>query len=81
MIVSEMNHPRHSHGICLLNNEVYVIGGITAKEYASSRAERFNLETKQWQSMPACNFKRLNPKLCASFNTKTIYVFGGVPDN
>lgn len=48
MIVSEMNHPRHSHGICLLNNEVYVIGGITAKEYASSRAERFNLETKQW---------------------------------
>lgn len=31
--------------------------------------------------MPACNFKRLNPKICASFNTKTLYVFGGVPDN
>ena len=76
-----MNYPRHSHGICYLAGEVYVVGGVTAKEYSTGKTERFNLETKMWQSLPACNFNRLNPKLCGSFNSKMLYVFGGVPDN
>lgn len=78
IIVSEMNNARHSHGICLLDNEVYVVGGVLEKEYSSGKSERFNLLTKQWQSLPASSFNRVNPKLCASFNSKLIYVFGGI---
>ena len=76
-----MNHPRHSHGICFLENEVYVLGGVTLKEYACGRCERFNVINKTWQSLPSSNFNRINPKLCVSFNSKIIYVFGGVPEN
>lgn len=76
-----MLHARHSHGICYLASEVYVIGGVTPKEYSSGRCERFNVESKSWQGVPASAYPRLNPKLCASFNTKLMYVFGGVPDD
>lgn len=38
-----MNHPRHSHGICFLGNEVYVVGGVLEKEYSTGKSERFNL--------------------------------------
>ena len=75
-----MNTPRHSHGIVLLDNEVYVVGGVTPKEYSTGKTERFNLVTKQWQSLPACAYNRVNPKMCASFNSKVIYLFGGAPE-
>lgn len=81
MILSEMNTPRHSHGITFVDNEVYVIGGVTPKEYATGKCERYNLISKNWQSIPASSCNRIHPKICASFNTKIIYVFGGVPDN
>ena len=29
MILSEMITPRHSHGVCYLDNEIYVLGGVT----------------------------------------------------
>lgn len=75
-----MLHGRHSHGMCLLEDEVYVVGGVTAKEYSTGRAERFNIVSKSWQGLPASRYNRINPKLCASFNSKIVYVFGGVPD-
>lgn len=48
VILSEMNHGRHSHGLCMLEEEVYVIGGVTAKEYSTGRVERFNVVQKSW---------------------------------
>jgi hypothetical protein len=31
--------------------------------------------------LPASAFNRICPKMCASYNSKIIYVFGGIPDN
>lgn len=60
---------------------MYALGGVTKKEFSSGRCERFNLESKTWQSLPMCSYNRINPKMCASFNSKLLYAFGGVPDN
>mmetsp|Transcript_30811 Transcript_30811/g.30325 ORF Transcript_30811/g.30325 Transcript_30811/m.30325 type:complete len:100 (-) Transcript_30811:456-755(-) len=81
MLVGEMQVPRHSHGLCFLDNEVYILGGVTPKEYATAKCERFNVVSRTWQNLPGCKFNRISPKLCASFNSKLIYVFGGVPEN
>jgi hypothetical protein len=43
-----MNVPRHSHAVCFLDNEVYVVGGVTHKEYATGKCERFNVINKMW---------------------------------
>ena len=76
-----MNYARHSHGICYLDNEVYVLGGVTKTEHSTGKCERFNVISKSWQSIPSSMYERVNPKLCPSFNSKVIYCFGGVIDD
>lgn len=43
-----MFNPRSSHGICFMNQYIYMIGGFEKNQTLSNKCERFNIETYQF---------------------------------
>ncbi|XP_041349863.1 kelch-like protein 36 [Gigantopelta aegis] len=53
--IPEMQYPRHSHSMTLINKKLYVIGGFTSSGYGtfvdSFTNEVFDIETMQWSAI------------------------------
>uniref|UniRef100_A0A1A9ZYG2 Kelch-like protein diablo n=1 Tax=Glossina pallidipes TaxID=7398 RepID=A0A1A9ZYG2_GLOPL len=46
-LIAQMKDSHHSHGSCVFNNHIYVIGG-----YKNSTVENYNPKTDKWYSCP-----------------------------
>ena len=59
-----MNNRRSSFSSCVLNEYIYVMGGIDGHNRLKS-AERFSLKDRQWEILADMNEKRSAASCCA----------------
>ena len=52
-----MNYPRSNHGICQIDNTIYVVGGFEFEDENSSLDTAEKFEGGRWQSIKRCIFR------------------------
>jgi len=75
-----MNIGRNSHGICILQDYIYVVGGGTNDSGYSTECERFRINPRnaeEWERIASLNIPSFAPALVA-FNNKYLYKIGGM---
>lgn len=75
-IKEDMFKARRAHGTCLLNEEIYVCGGINSQGDSISQCEKYSLTEHKWKKVADMQTQRSHLSLC-SFNHNFIYCFGG----
>ena len=78
-----LNYARNSHGICILQDFMYVIGGCSEQGGYTASCERFAVNKHyekavgEWQIVASLN-QPANSPCVVNFNDDYIYKFGGV---
>lgn len=67
---------RRNHGLLLIRNNAYAIGGYNKSSNILARCEKYNLSTDSWATIPSLNKER-NFAACCVFSGRYLYVFGG----
>lgn len=49
---------RFSHGICFINEFIYVTGGIESESKVSDKCERYNIINDTWVEIPSLENER-----------------------
>ena len=80
---SPMKYARNSHGICVFQNYIYVVGGCIDEEGYTTECERLEYKysnTKSsvgWEKIAKLNFAAFAPCL-VSYNNRFLFKFGGI---
>ena len=79
-VMPHMTCPRSSCAAAVLNENIYVVGGVTTrgaagKVISSSTAERFDIVTATWQAIPSMSIRRVAMGMAAL--NGSLYVVGG----
>ena len=80
--LTPMNFPRHSHGICFIQNSIYVAGGFGNEENNSllNQCERFDFRLGKW--IVVADLNRKSSGCClVPFSKRSIFKFGGRSEN
>ena len=75
--VVKMPKPRAFHSCLVVQNKMYLIGGIIANEEYVKACDCLNLESTSWEYIPKLNYDRLYPSLCV-VNQKFLFAFTGI---
>ena len=67
--------PRSGSAACVLNGQIYVVGGWHASTENTDKVERYDVTKNQWVPLAAMNERRYRPGI-AVVNGR-IYVMGG----
>lgn len=74
--VGHLNIPRSSHGLCIFNKKIYIIGGYS-KNSLCDQCERFDYYTKNCEIIRSpLKFAVAHPSLCVF--ESSIFKFGGI---
>lgn len=72
-----MLQKRYGHGICLIYNYIYAVGGVENSDDPIRHCERYNILSDSWEIIPelekACFSMTLMP-----MSNRYIYMFGGI---
>ena len=80
---AKMNFARNSHGICIFQDFIYVVGGCTDEEGYTAQCERYEISKYYersigaWEKTAPLNHPAYAPSL-ANLNDKYLYKFGGI---
>ena len=75
-----MNVPRSSHGLCYMDDYIYLVGGFTNNQKMTNTVERFNVTTYETSQIASLN-NTASSLCCTDFNNKAIFKFGGIGEN
>lgn len=79
---AKMNYARNSHGICIFQDFIYVVGGCIDEEGYTAQCERYQISKYfertigEWEKIAPLNSPAYAPCL-ASLNDRYLYKFGG----
>ena len=72
--IPPLHHPRSGHGVCVLNGNIYVIGG-ESDSLIFDNAECYDPSTNKWAMIPSMTVPRCGLGVCVLDNV--IYSIGG----
>ena len=74
-----MPTPKISFGCCIdeLNEFIYVVGGLEAKDVISKECTAYNIAEDTWDQLPSLS-QPLYSASCIVFNSNSLYTIGGV---
>ena len=55
--VAKMNIPRFNFGCCVVNSNLYVIGGILSDDTETNKVEMYDFEKNKWRKGPSLPLK------------------------
>nr|CAD1836623.1 unnamed protein product [Ananas comosus var. bracteatus] len=70
--------PRYVFGSADCGSVACVAGGEQVSEEVLNSAEKYNPESKSWESLPSMNMRR---KFCSGYMDSKFYVIGGINEN
>ncbi len=74
--IEKMPKKRAFHSSIYFDNKLYIIGGMSEKNYYLNECYCFHITGKKWEKIPNLNISRLNPSLCI-YNNNYLYVIRG----
>ena len=78
--ISSLNLPRACHGLGVLHDRIYAVGGNTWKSNEPSNdVERYSRQKDQWKSSEAMTYGVLDPVVTS--HSRRLYVIGGQHEN
>jgi hypothetical protein len=77
--LSPMAHGRFSHGICAIENHIYVVSGKTTQTALTTTCEKYDTINGTWSPIHPCFYPSSRPAL-VPFNNDTIFKVGGMDD-
>ena len=78
--IDKMPKKRSFHSSIYFDNKLYIIGGMSEKNYYLNECYCYHITGKKWEKMPNLNITRLNPSLCI-YNNNYLYVIRGSNKN
>ena len=69
--------PRYKHKMVFCNWAVYSLGGYSKNRAMTSKVERYNFASGEWEGMPKMYHEWQSFYVCAAFSSRSIYVVGG----
>uniref|UniRef100_A0A131Z5J6 Kelch repeat containing protein n=1 Tax=Rhipicephalus appendiculatus TaxID=34631 RepID=A0A131Z5J6_RHIAP len=76
-IMAPLNNPRAYHGLAVLDDNIYVVGGVDSANRLLSCLERYDKETDEWTKLGA---ELYSPRMAMGFcsHRRQLWVAGGI---